>query len=295
MSPSPFDSVVFAGGGNRCLWQAAFYETVAPVLGIRPEICSGSSAGATIACLLFAGRAHAALEHFRVATRENQRNMYPLNALRGRPVFPHYAMYRRVITETIGPDGFERLKSGPEIRVQLTRLPRWVGPRAGVLLGLFAYSVEKALSSPVHPRAGHRVGFVSEVASVSDCQDVEELADLLLSSSCVPPFTPVLRHQGRTVLDGGVVENVPVTALGAGRASVLILLTRTYEPHRLPKVPGHVYVQPSRKLPISKFDYTWPEGLDDAWDLGVSDGEAFLARWAEADAQRAPSFGALIA
>lgn len=279
MTVSPFDAVVFAGGGNRCLWQAGFYETVAPELGLAPRICSGSSAGATIACLIHSGRAKAALDHFRLATRDNRRNVYPMNALLGRPLFPHYAMYRRVIVETIGSDGFERLKAGPEIRVQLTRLPPWVGPRAGVLLGLMAYSVEKVLKSPVHPRAGHKVGFKSEVALASDCADVEGLADLLLGSSCVPPFTPVLYHEGRTVLDGGVVENVPVAAVERDASSILVLLTRTYPPERLPKAPGRHYELPSRALPISKFDYTWPEGLDDAWDLGVRDGDTFLERW----------------
>ena len=283
MGDSPFDAVVFAGGGNRCLWQAGFYDTIAPELDLRPRLCSGSSAGATIACLLFAGRARAALDHFRIATRKNTRNIYPLNAFRREPMFPHYAMYRRVILDTLAEDGLAALRSGPEIRVQLTRLPSFVGPRAGVLLGLLAYSVEKALSSPVHPRAGHRVGFVSEIGRVSDCADIEALADLLLGSSCVPPFTPVLSHGGRTVLDGGVVENVPVAALGEGARSILILLTRTYPPERLPTIPGRLYVQPSRALPISKFDYTWPEGLDDAWDLGVRDGEAFVARWRRGD------------
>ncbi len=276
---SPFDAVVFAGGGNRCLWQAGFYEVVAPAIGLVPERCSGSSAGATIACLLFAGRAVDALEHFREATGANPSNVYPRNALRGKPVFPHYAMYRRVIVDVIGDDGFQRLLAGPEIRVQLTRLPRWVGPRAGVLLGLMAYSVEKVLSSPVHPRAGHRVGFVSELGSVGDCANVDELADLLLGSSCVPPFTPVLRLGGRTVLDGGVVENVPVAAVEPDSQKILVLLTRSYPAHRIPKDPRRTYAMPSRPIPISKFDYTNPKGLDIAYDLGRLDGEAFVKAW----------------
>lgn len=288
MVPSPFDAVVFAGGGNRCLWQAGFYETVAPELNLRPARASGSSAGATVACLVFSGRARAALDYFREATRRNARNVYPLNALRGQPLFPHHAMYRSVIIDSIGSDGFQTLRQGPEIRVQLTRLPRWVGPRSGVLLGLMAYSVEKLLSSPVHPRAGHAVGFQSEVAPVSRCEDVSGLADLLLSSSCVPPFTPVLRYDGRTVLDGGVVENVPVAAVAHDSESILVLLSRVYGPGRLPEHPGRMYVQPSRKLPISKFDYTWPEGLDEAWDLGVRDGEAFLERWRKHGLEGAP-------
>lgn len=281
---SPFDAVVFAGGGNRCLWQAGFLEVVAPEIGLRPERCSGSSAGATVACLVYSGTARAALEHFREATGANKKNAYPMNAFKKAPVFPHYAMYRRLIVDIVGAAGFQRLRDeGPEIRVQLTRMPAWLGSRAraGVLLGLMAYSVEKVIASPVHPRAGHKVGFQSEVASIRDCPDVEALADLLLGSSCVPPFTPVLTYGGRTVLDGGVVENVPVAALEHDSKAILVLLTRPYPDARLPKAPGRTYAMPSKKIPISKFDYTNPAGLLVAYELGLADGQTFLARWRE--------------
>ena len=36
---SEFKSVVFAGGGSRCMWQAGFWEVAAPELGIKPENC----------------------------------------------------------------------------------------------------------------------------------------------------------------------------------------------------------------------------------------------------------------
>jgi predicted acylesterase/phospholipase RssA len=272
----PYDAVVFAGGGNRCLWQAGFYEVVAPKIGLKPKLMSGSSAGATMACLLSAGRTQAALDHFTVATRGNARNAYPLNVLsKTRTVFPHYAMYRKAVLTAIDADGLERIRNGPEIRIQLTRLPGPLGPRLGVALGLMAYTVEKLLGNPVHPRAGHRVGFTSEVRLANDCETPDDLADLLLASSCTPPFTPVLRLGGSTVLDGGVVENVPVAAIGNDARRTLILLTRCYD--SLPEVPGLHYVQPSRNIPISKFDYTSPRGLHVAYSQGQEDAVRFLA------------------
>ena len=278
MEGSPFDAVVFAGGGNRCLWQAGFYETVAPAIGLAPTFASGSSAGATIACMTLAGRAGRALEHFKEATGRNRRNVYPLNAWRKAPVFPHYEMYRRTIVESLGPDGFDKLRATADVRVQLTRLPPWLGPRLGAALGLAAYQVEKALSNPVHQAASRRLGFRPDVARVHDCADVEALADLLLASSCAPPFMPVLRHGGRVAIDGGVVENVPVAAVEGDAERILVLLTRTYAPASIPHVPGRTYVQPSRDLPIGKFDYTRPDGLQEAYDLGLEDGARYLTR-----------------
>jgi hypothetical protein len=36
-------------------------------------------------------------------------------------------------------------------------------------------------------------------------------------------------------------------------------------------------VQPSRKIDLSQFDITNPDGIRDAYELGVKDGEAFAA------------------
>jgi hypothetical protein len=40
-----------------------------------------------------------------------------------------------------------------------------------------------------------------------------------------------------------------------------------------------MYVQPSRPVPVASWDYTDPDGLQAAFDLGRRDGEAFAATW----------------
>ncbi len=281
MSGTPFDAVVFAGGGNRCLWQAGFWASAAGPLGLAPRVVAGVSAGATIACTLLAGVADVALGHFKQATARNDRNIYPLNALRRQPMFPHERMYRGAILAVIDAEAFGRLQAGPELRVLMTRLPRWLGPRSGVLVGMTAYEAEKRLGNPVHPRFARRLGFRPEVASAQSCESPEALADLLLHSSCTPPFTPVFRRQGAPVLDGGLIDNVPVTALEASGGSpperTLVLLTRRYPAGRWPEAGRRTYVQPSTDLGIGKFDYTRPEGLQRAYDTGLRDGDAFVA------------------
>ena len=51
-----FDGVVFAGGGNRCVWQAGFYRTIEEALNVAPARVAAASAGAAVAAVLFAGR-----------------------------------------------------------------------------------------------------------------------------------------------------------------------------------------------------------------------------------------------
>ena len=83
-------------------------------------------------------------------------------------------------------------------------------------------------------------------------------------------MTSSLRWKGRYVLDGGVVDNVPVCALDDAPGATLVLLTRRYR--ALPDIPGRTYVQPSRRSP-------WTPGITRArrgssprttWDGGTA-------------------------
>jgi len=273
-----YRSVVFAGGGTRCLWQVGFWNEVAPAMSLQPTTVAAVSAGATMACFLFSGRFSAAVQHFQEITRLNTHNVYPFNIFRGHPVFPQYALYRNGILAAIDASALAALHDGPEIRILLSRPPRWAGPRMATVIGFLCYSIEKKLFSPVHPSFAARLGFTPEVVTVHECRTPEELADLLLQSSCTPPFTPVLRRNGRPVLDGGLIDNVPTGILNDEDGDMLILLTRRYPPESIPTLQGRTYIQPSRPISIFKWDYTDPEGLRDAYQLGRADGQAFLRR-----------------
>jgi predicted acylesterase/phospholipase RssA len=269
-----FDNVVFAGGGNRCLWQAGFYQSVAAAFGAAPARAAAASAGAAVAVVVFAGRVDAALAHFKRATATNRRNVHWANALRAAPLFPHAAMYRRALLEVIDDRALATLHAGPDLRVPVTRAPRWLGARTGFAVAGVADVVEHAIGLPVHPRLARRLGFRTDYQAVRGCRTPEALVDLVLASSCTPPFTPLLRYGGEPALDGGIADNVPVAGLGDAAGTTLVLLARRYR--RLPAHPSRVYVQPSTEVPVSSWDYTNPAGLQAAYDLGRRDGEAFL-------------------
>jgi predicted acylesterase/phospholipase RssA len=268
-----FENVVFAGGGNRCLWQAGFYRTIVAALGVEPVRAAAASAGAAVAAVLFAGRFDAALAHFKGATASNRRNVHWANAFNGESMFPHAAMYRRALLAIIDEHALATLHAGPDLRVPITRAPRWLGPRTGFAVAGLADAIEHAFGPPVHPRIAPRLGFRADYAAVRGCRTPQALADLVLASSCTPPFTPLLRHGGAPALDGGIADNVPVAALGGAGGRTLVLLARRYR--RLPVHPARVYVQPSTDVPVSSWDYTNPAGLQAAYDLGRRDGEAF--------------------
>jgi predicted acylesterase/phospholipase RssA len=272
-----FDAVVFAGGGCRCFWQVGFWEEAAPALQLRPQVIGAVSAGAAMACMLFADAAKEGLAAFRARVAANRRNVYPLNALTRRPLFPHPQIYRDTITATLDTQRLARLHAGPDIRVLIALVPRWLGPRTGFLLGLLAYEAETFIQSGPHAALGRRAGFVPEIASVRDCRTPDDVADLILHSSCTPPITPVYRRGTRAVLDGGLIDSAPVETIPAPPPPTLVLLTKPYPPASIPNVAGRLYVQPSQPVPVHKWDYTSPDRVLSTYELGRRDGERFAA------------------
>jgi predicted acylesterase/phospholipase RssA len=280
-----FDQVVFAGGGNRCWWQAGFWNVVQPEIGLAPRVIAGISAGAATACMLYTRDAEWVMRYYETALKHNTKNAYWGNLWRrGATVFPHYKIYRQALLDIYG-DRFDALKQAPEIRVGVSHVPRWLGARTSVAAGLIAYNIEKHVRKTLHPTLGQAIGFRPEFVRVQDCDTVEALADLILQSSCTPPFTPVLRRGGRPVLDGGMVDNVPVGALDASPGRVLVMVTRRYPRPQMfalaHRSQQRLYVQPSSKVPISSWDYTQPALMRPAYDLGRVDGEAFLRKLPE--------------
>jgi len=278
---SEFSSVVLSGGGSRCLWQVGFWDTVAPALKLKPKIFAGVSAGAAMAGMIATGTSTIGIRLIKEATGKNKRNFYPGNIFRKERVFPHYEIYKNTILNTLDNKALKKLKNGPEVRVLFAHPPFYLCARTGVFVGLMSYVIEKHTLHPVHPEFARKLGFTWTVARLNDCKSAEEVAHLILCSSCTPPFVPVLRYNKRITLDGGIIDNVPVSALEDVNDSgkTLILMSRIYRSDKIPNDPKRVYVQPSRDPGIGKWDYTSPDGLQAAYDLGRYDGEKFLKNY----------------
>lgn len=276
-----FKSVVFSGGGSRCLWQVGFWDTVAPAIKLKPDILAGVSAGAGMAGMIATGTSTVGIRLIKEATAANRKNFYLQNMIKTEPAFPHHRIYRNTILNAIDNAALKKLKNGPEVRVIFAHPPVYLGALSGTFVGLMSYVIEKHTMHPVHPKLASKLGYTYTVARLNDCRTAEEAADLILCSSCTPPFIPIMRHKGRIALDGGIIDNVPVSAVGAdeSRGRMLILMSRIHREDRIPKVPGRVYVQPSATPPVGKWDYTSPDGLQGAYDQGRYDGEAFLKKY----------------
>lgn len=273
MAPRHFDNLVFAGGGNRCFWQAGFWSVAAETIQARPTRIAAVSAGAAVSCALFSDTFEDGFASYKRALASNRRNLYVANLLRRHPVFPHGHIYRETLLASLSAAALARLRQGPDVQVLVARPPRWASRHMALLLGALALGVDAFQANEVHPSGGHRVGFRPMFVSIRQCHTPEDLADLIIASSCVPPLTPQARRNGQNLLDGGLVSNVPIGGIEPASGETLVLLTRQYS--KLPTVAGHTYVQPSKPIPVAAWDYTNASAVQSAFDLGRTDGEAF--------------------
>ena len=273
-----FDAVVFAGGGNRCYWQGGFYEAAAERLGLSPRLVVGASAGAFAAVYSLLGAGPATRARVISACDRQLRN-FDFAAWRlGKPLCPVGPLYTELLHQTIDADAFRRLRQITDFRVAVARLPRGLNPSLGAAIGIGAYQLEKQIFHPVHPRFGRALGFRSEFVAARSLTSPQQFREALMASSGVPPFMPVTNVAGKPAFDGGLVDNVPVEPIEPVEAAggrTLVLLTRVYK--SIPVVKGRTYVQPSRKVDVGQFDIRNPDGIRDAYELGLRDGDAFAA------------------
>lgn len=278
-----YRSLILSGGGCRCFWQAGFLEAASAALRLRPEVVGTVSAGAAMACMVFAGRTRAGLDLFKAAVDGNRRNVYWLNLLRGEPMFPQARLYRDTMLALLDDDALATLRRGPDIRVMIARTPATLGPGLSLAAAAVIDQAQRIFARQLHLQLALRAGFRAEVVSVRQCRTPWDLAELVLQSSCTPPFTPYYRRHGRPTLDGGLIDSVPVDTVDEEFAPALVLLTRPHAASEIPPARGRHYIWPSAPIPVAKWDYTSAGRVQETFELGLRDGERFARDWRPPD------------
>lgn len=274
--------LTLAGGGNRSFYQQALLTAWGERLWQRVAALSCVSAGAAMAVLTLSGRAEPAREYWDELRRGITKNLDFKRLLRGQPVAPHGPIYHSTLVHALDNGGLEHVKSTPfPIWIACAQPPRGMPIGVATWLGLSAYSIEKRVDPTLlHPEVGKRLGFREFVFDARHCESPHELADLVLASSSTPPFTPVGRFRGMSLLDGGIVDNVPAS-IAERHPDVrrnLVLLTRPY-PKGVTGIHGRrLYIEPSGKVPIERWDYREVAAVEETIELGRSDAGAYAAR-----------------
>ena len=274
-------AITFAGGGSRTFYQIGLFERWSEHVLPRTGAMAGCSAGAAMATLLLSGR----LDETKAFFAEQRRGVrglvnWELLRQRQRP-FPHDGIYRRTLRHSLEDGGFERIKASPfPLFIIASAFPRLMPSAVGIALGLGVYQLEKRLRPmSLHPTLPQRVGFIPHVRDARSCESPEELVELILSSSSTPPFTKRGRHGGRLLLDGSLIDNAPahLPETVEGITKNLVLLTRPYPEGATGRRDHRLYIAPSQKLPIERWDYRESAPVEETLEVGRIDGERHLA------------------
>lgn len=274
--PVHFDAIGFAGGGNRCYWQSGFWEAFSGLHPQRPHYYVTVSAGAYHCAMNIAGKAKT-IRHAAIAFAEEQRpDVDWKNLVHGRSPFVVGHLFDQFLTSMFDDGDLDTLRRQPPIFMQVSHPPAWMPSAMAALGSIAAYQFEKRLTGGAYSKAGRHLGLTPDWVSTHDMRTARDLIDAILATSSVPPFMRVGRINGRTCLDGGLVDNPPLLKLreteAAGGRTLLLTTRHGRVP---PPARGRTIVSPSEPITVNNFTIRDPDGLRRAYEIGLRDGERF--------------------
>ncbi|WP_426268947.1 patatin-like phospholipase family protein [Dyella kyungheensis] len=267
-------TLVLAGGGNRCWWQAGALRHLME-RGMRlPAQLVGTSAGAAVAASILAEGADTALQACLKLYASNPRIFDWSSLSKLKLKFAHQHVYPAWVEAFLNEATFDTLRhSSSRLVVALTRPARFLGMRGSVAAGTVAYLVDKYLWNSIHPRLPRLFGLRQDFMVLNDCSDIEMAQSLLIAAASAPPIMSARPVGGGPAIDGGYTDNAPIPPQSEQeRSTTLVMLTRHY-----PKLPplfrwhGRTYWQPSQRIPVSTWDCTSKTTVHQAYDLGAQD------------------------
>ncbi len=273
------DTLVLAGGGNRCWWQAGLIQALTQRGWALPSNIIATSAGAAIATSFLTNKTEAALATCKQLYADNVQLFDWKALLRLKVKFAHQHIYPAWINSLMSDTDFPVLqKAKSRLSVAITQPARFLGLSGSLIAGSVAYMLDKKIAHSIHPKIPGYLGLRQTFLKLNDCSSAPEARDLLAAAAAAAPFMKAQKVNGQWGIDGGYTDNAPIPEQTPAEASrTLVLLTRHY-----PDLPQQFcygqrqYWQPSKKIPVSTWDCRPSTTVDLAYQLGRSD--AVLAR-----------------
>lgn len=268
------DTLIMAGGGNRCWWQAGLVQALMQRGWALPRNITATSAGAAIATSLLTGTTESALFACKKLYSANAQ-LFDWNALmRLKVKFAHQHIYPAWLNSLMGDGDYAALQqSKSQLNVAVTQPARWLGLTGSLITGSVAYLLDKKIAHSIHPKLPKYLGLRQAFFSLNECDSAHEARNLLAAAAAAGPFMKAQKVAERWALDGGYIDNAPLPAQTPAEAKrTLVLLTRHY-----PDLPQQFtfeqrqYWQPSRKIPVSTWDCRPSTTVDLAYELGIDD------------------------
>lgn len=273
-----FSAIAFSGGGLRCYWQGGFWESFTALKPQSPEFYVALSGGAFQACFTLSGRGNLVRKAVIEGCNARTRNIEIERIFKGKSPFVVGELYPQLMDMAFGEEELALLKKQPPILIQICQPPRFLPAIIATYGAIAAYQIEKKLTDGLYSKAGRYIGMKAIHVSTHDLTSAKELQLSILASGSVPPFMPVVNFMGKPSVDGGLVDNPPVELLKqveirGGRT--LILATRAGKSVYTDK---RITLYPSTPIKVNKFSITDGDGVRNAYEMGLRDGEAFARK-----------------
>ncbi|GGP25299.1 patatin-like phospholipase family protein [Silvimonas amylolytica] len=269
-------TLAFAGGGNRCWWQAGLMARMLEQGYVLPKNLVGTSGGAAMAAACMVDGPDRVLTACRKVfdTCEHAFDWHRLREFRFG--FPHIHLYAAWIHTFLHAGNFRRFQSHPSLlNVAVTRPVSGLGLPGSIAVGTLGWFVDELLWHRLHSPLPRYLGLRLDFIPLNQCTDASTAHETLSASAAALPWFPAIQLGASWGMDGGYVDNAaipPQTRKQKNRT--LILLTRHY-PGR-PALFQHAfrwYWQPSAPVPVSTWDCTRHATIEAAFEQGYTDAQ----------------------
>ncbi|ASV13434.1 MULTISPECIES: patatin-like phospholipase family protein [Leptospira] len=270
-----------AGGGCKAFYGLGFGHEMKS-WGLKFREVSGVSAGAAMVLCLICGNEEACVSFFENIVRKNSANFYFGRFFKGERMFPHEEIYRKTIR--FGMDFQKIVGSGTKVFIHTLRaIPKEDSLRNKFRLARLIAETAKAFLEDERDR---RRGLITErmqrilrkwnmkevLFTEKDFDDEKTVEQIILNSSSVPPVVSVQCHGKEYYFDGGLTNNLLLEVFPPDKKTIGVYYEPTTIVGKDPKLLERCYLQtPSEPLPITSFDYTDPNGVRKAYELGKRD------------------------
>jgi predicted acylesterase/phospholipase RssA len=276
---SDIDTLVFAGGGNRCWWQAGVMQRLIDAGHALPDELVGTSAGAAVAAACLTVGPKEAMQRC-AAMFAGNKTLLEWDRSRWRfPRFVHDRLYPLWISSWVQEHSLETVRQSAQRLFVAVSHP---SETLGLGWSLFFASIANILDSlqpRIHSYLPRYVGLQQSFIGLHECANAGEAQELLVASACAAPMLKPRRIANRAAFDGGYLDNAAVFEQDARqRQHTLVLLTR-HDP-RLPLIfrwNDRLYWQPSRTVPVSIWDCRQHTTVRDAFTHGWQDADRAIA------------------
>jgi len=210
---SDITCLAFAGGGNRCWWQAGLLKQLLENGARLPTSLVGTSAGAAIAASFLTGSTTKALQACQKLYSDNTQLFDWRGLTRFQIGFAHQTIYPTWLAAFVNESNFKELQSATSrLLVAVTRPARALGLSGSVAVGTLAYLMDKKLFHNIHPTLPRFLGLKQAFFPLQDCTTALEARTTLRAAAAAPPFMSGVHLQGAWAFDGGYTDNAPIPA-----------------------------------------------------------------------------------